>query len=110
MDVKVTPFDAAEFLDRDSSKEYLINDALRSGDARYVAAAIGAVARASGGLSFLERRTGIKRQTLNKAFSNKGNPTLETLMIVLPAMGLKLQVGRLEAAGAETAAPQPQFA
>ena len=52
---------------------------------------IGAVARARG-LTNLERATGIKRQTLNKSFSLKGNPTLETLLTVLGALGLRLEI------------------
>jgi probable addiction module antidote protein len=46
----------------------------------------------------MERQTGIKRQTLNKALSTKGNPTLETLVPVLKALNLQLDVRELEAA------------
>jgi len=87
------PFDAAEYLkDDEEGQLYLLRDAMESGEAAYIAHAVGAVARSRGGLSQLERATGIKRQTLNKALSNKGNPTLETLIPILKALGLKLTV------------------
>lgn len=92
MTIDTIPFDAAERLERDSSKLFLINDALQSGNSGYIASAIGAVARASGGLTFLERMTGIKRQTLNKSLGKDGNPTLATLVSVLNALHLQLQV------------------
>jgi probable addiction module antidote protein len=87
--LEVRDFDAADYLGRESSQIYLLRDAVESGNAHYLATAIGAVARARG-LSQLARETGIKRQTLNKSFGPHGNPTLETLMAVLPALGLEI--------------------
>lgn len=87
----IRPFDIADYLERDSSQVSLLRDALASGHAGYIANAIGAVARARG-LTAMERETGIKRQTLNKSLSLKGNPTLETLLAVLGALGLKLEI------------------
>lgn len=87
------PFDAAEHLKCDEEAQiFLIRDAINSGHVGYIANAIGAVARARGGLSSLERATGMKRQTLNKALGPNGNPTLETLLPVLSALGLRLAV------------------
>ncbi|WP_293980065.1 addiction module antidote protein [Sphingobium sp.] len=40
----------------------------------------------------LANETGIKRQALYRAFSDKGNPTLETVLKVLPALGLRMRV------------------
>lgn len=84
-------FDPAEYLDNEGQGE-LLDDAIASGDAAYVAHAIGTIARAKGGLLNLERRTGIKRQTLAKSLGKSGNPTLETLLPVLKALGLKLSI------------------
>lgn len=92
-DIAFSPFDPADYLERDSSQIYLLHDAFASGHPAYIADAIGAVARARArGLSGLERQTGIKRQTLNKSLSLKGNPTLETLVTVLRALGLRLEI------------------
>jgi putative addiction module killer protein/probable addiction module antidote protein len=91
-DLKITPFDAADYIRGDDETQiYLLRNALESGHPGYIASALGAVARARG-LSALQRETGIKRQTLNKSLSLKGNPTLETLTTVLKALGLRLEI------------------
>jgi putative addiction module killer protein/probable addiction module antidote protein len=90
-ELKLSPFDPADYLERESSQLYLLRSALADGHPGYIATAIGAVARARG-LTNLQRATGIKRQTLNKSFSLKGNPTLETLVTVLGALGLRLEI------------------
>jgi probable addiction module antidote protein len=91
-ELKLSPFDAADYIRGDDETQiYLLRNALASGHAGYIASALGAVARARG-LSNLERATGRKRQTLNKSLSLKGNPTLGTLVTVLGALGLRLEV------------------
>ena len=92
MAIETRRFDAAEYLNDEESQTFLLNDAIESGDAAYVAHALGVIARARGGLLLLERRTGIKRQTLNKSFGPNGNPTLGTLLPVLRALGLRMRV------------------
>lgn len=91
------PFDAAEYLTDSASQADLINDALASGHAGYIANALGVVARARG-MADVAERTGLKRQTLYKALSEGGNPTLETMAKVLAAMDLKLSVQPVDAA------------
>jgi putative addiction module killer protein/probable addiction module antidote protein len=92
-ELRLSPFDAADYLKRESSQIYILRNAFASGHPAYIANAIGAVARARArGLTGLERKTGIKRQTLNKSLSLKGNPTLETMMTVLGALGLRLEI------------------
>jgi putative addiction module killer protein/probable addiction module antidote protein len=91
-DITFEPFDAADYIRGDDDAQiYLLRNALASGHYAYIANALGAVARARG-LSNLERATGIKRQTLNKSLSRKGNPTLATLVTVLGALGLRLEI------------------
>jgi probable addiction module antidote protein len=97
MATKIKAVDTSTLFNSDEDQIHLIRDALASGDAHYVAHSIGVVARARG-LTDVERETGIKRQTLNKALSTKGNPTLETLLPVLKALNLQLEVRELEAA------------
>lgn len=96
-DFGVTPFDAADYLSSEEAQIAFLNDALASGHGATIANAIGAVARAksrANGMGELARVTGIKRQTLNKSLSMKGNPTVETLMPVLSALGLRMKVER----------------
>jgi probable addiction module antidote protein len=97
MATSIKRVDTSTLFKTDEDQIHLIRDALASGDAHYIAHAVGVVSRAQG-LSEMERKTGIKRQTLNKALSTKGNPTLETLLPVLKALNLQLEVRELEAA------------
>jgi probable addiction module antidote protein len=93
MAIELTRFDAAAHLaDEDSQAEFL-SEALATGDAGYIAHAIGVVARARG-MSGLAADTGFKRQQLYRALSEDGNPTLETLTKVIKALGLRLAVVR----------------
>jgi probable addiction module antidote protein len=59
--------------------------------------------RSKGGMLQLERLTGIKRQTLNKSLGPDGNPTLETLVPVLKALGIRLRVEHVSAQERELA-------
>lgn len=90
MTIELSRFDPAEHLDAEDQAE-LLADALATGDYHVIAGAIGIVARARG-MSKLEQDTGIKRQALYRALSQDGNPTLETMMKVLPALGLKMRI------------------
>jgi len=53
---------------------------------------IRAVAEAYGGLGAVAAQAGISRESLYRALSPKGNPTLKTLVAVLKTMGLRLSV------------------
>jgi probable addiction module antidote protein len=68
----------------------LLNDAFESGHAEYIASTLGIAAR-SEGMTKLARKSGVNRQALYTALSKDGNPTLETLLKVLSAMGIKLK-------------------
>jgi probable addiction module antidote protein len=54
--------------------------------------ALRAVAEAYGGLGAVAEQAGISRESLYRALSPKGNPTLKTLVAVLKTMGLRLSV------------------
>jgi probable addiction module antidote protein len=89
MAIKTKPFDAAKHFPDDASQIDVITDALASGHAGYIAAALGTVARARG-MTAVAGDTGLSRQALHKALSEDGNPTLGTVMKVLDALGLQL--------------------
>jgi probable addiction module antidote protein len=91
MAIELTRFDAAEHLTEAEDRAELLADALATGDASVIAAAIGIVARAHG-MTELSRETGMKRQQLYRAFGPEGNPTLETIVKVLPALGLRMRI------------------
>lgn len=100
MTIQTRPFDAAAYLNGPEDEADLLSDAVMDGDPRYMAAALGAVARSHGGMSELARTTGLHRQTLQKALSERGNPTLDTVLKVLDALGLKMTIERREMADA----------
>lgn len=82
-------FDPAEHLDDQQSQAELLADALASGNAGYVANALGIIARARG-MSDLARATGLGRQSLYAALSPDGNPTLDTVLKVAKALDIDL--------------------
>lgn len=52
------------------------------------------------GMAQVAERAGIQRESLYRALSPKGNPTLKTLVAVLAAAGLKLAITRRDEAHA----------
>ena len=91
-----TEFDPAEYLDTPEAIVEFMNDALETGDAGYIAKALGVVARAKG-MTQLSRDTGLSREQLYRSFSAKGNPTLKTFLTVMKALGIDM-TARLHAA------------
>ncbi len=61
-------------------------------------AALRQIAEAFQGMADVAERAGIKRESLYRALSPNGNPTIKTLLAVTKAVGLKLSVHRSAAA------------
>ena len=99
MPLDTSPFDAATYLDRPEAQAELREDAFRSGEASYIAAALGVIARARG-MSEVAREAGITREALYRTLSADGDPKLSTLLGVVRALGLQLR------AEAEPVVPQ----
>lgn len=81
--------------DRELAVEYLkaAMESLEDPDDRAAGLlALRTVAEAYGGLGAVAAEAGISRESLYRALSPKGNPTLKTLLAVLNAVGLKLSV------------------
>lgn len=91
MAIELTRFDAAEHLTDPEDQAELIADAIESGDAGYVAHALGVIARARG-MSEVAREVGVNRQALYRALSKDGNPTLETMLRVMKALHLRMKI------------------
>lgn len=103
--IDLLPYDSVEyFREHPDAQEELLADAVAEGHAGYLAHAIGIIARARG-MTDMQEKTGMKRQALYRAFSESGNPTLETLLKMLEALDLKLKI---EPARAES--PKPELA
>jgi probable addiction module antidote protein len=86
---RTLPFDAARYLKSPESQAELLSDAFANGDARYIATALGVVARARG-MTKVAREAGVTREALYKALSEEGDPQLTTLPGVLNALGIRL--------------------
>ena len=87
--------------DRELAVEYL-RSALESvdnpDDRAGALLALRTVAEAYGGLGAVAVQAGISRESLYKALSAKGNPTLKTILAVLKAVGMRLSVEPQETA------------
>ena len=89
MTLETVPFDAAVFHGDAQSQQELVADAFDSGDAHYIAHALGIVARARG-MTQVAKDAGVTREALYRALSQEGDPRLSTLLGVLKALGLSL--------------------
>ena len=89
MTIETIPFDAAKYLGDPEAEAVFLQDALETGDAGYIAHALGVIVRARG-LSHVARDAGLSREALYKALSPAGNPTLSTLLGVTKALNIRL--------------------
>lgn len=88
-----TRWDSAEHLRTDEDVRMYLEACFDEAgdDAAFLAHAFGMVARARGMMQ-LARETGLSREALYRSLSEEGNPTLDTLLKVTRALGLKLTV------------------
>ena len=83
MTLKTFPFDVADYF-------------LKDEDPRYMAKALGAIARARGGITELSLKTGIPAEALFLALSVPGNLDLRTTLRVIPGLGMRLSTSSLD--------------
>jgi len=85
-------YDSADYLDNEDEILLYLNETARTSNSpKRIAHALGVAARARvRNMSQLARDTGISREGLYKALSDKGNPSLETVLQVSRALGLRL--------------------
>lgn len=91
MTLETKPWDAAEALNSPADIAAYLDAYLEDGTPEELLRAINTIAR-SRGMTELARETGISREALYRAFSDTGNPTLDTLLRVLKALGVRLAV------------------
>lgn len=87
MNEKLANYDPAAALVDKESIALFMTEAFETGDAGYVAHALGVVARAEG-MSEIARKTGLSREQLYRTLSENGNPTLKTTLAVMKALGV----------------------
>ena len=93
--MKTTKFDPAEYLTSPQAQAELVSEAFESGDPKFIAHALGTVARARG-MTDVSRESGVSREALYRALSQEGDPRLSTLTSVLPALGFGLEAKVLQ--------------
>jgi len=85
------PWDAARYLESAEDVAAYLDAALEEDDPSLLAAALGDVARAKG-MGEIARDTGLGRESLYKALSDRGNPEFGTVLKVVHSLGLRLRV------------------
>ena len=86
---EIHDFDPAEMLQSEQAIEVFLTDAFETGNAGHIASALGVVARAKG-MTEIARKTGLAREQLYRSLSENGNPTLETTLAVMKALGFEM--------------------
>ena len=91
--IKTRPFDVADYLRTPEDIAAYLDAWLEEApeDAAGIARALGVIARAKG-MGQVARDAGVSRESLYRALSTKGNPTLATVLKVTKALGVKLHV------------------
>ncbi|WP_257162552.1 addiction module antidote protein [Corynebacterium cystitidis] len=91
MGVKISTWDASEYLETKEDIAAYLNAALEDGDPALWQDALGDVAKARG-MTAIAREAGVGRESLYKSLSENGNPSWQTVTKVLAALGLKVEV------------------
>ena len=87
-----SPYDVASHLRTPEEMAAYLEASIEEadGDAAFIAKALGDIARAKG-MSQVACDAGLSRESLYKALSGERNPTLDTVLRVVGALGLKLR-------------------
>src|SRR5271165_4103395 len=88
-------FDAARYLDNETSIAAFLTDILEANDAALLASALGDIARARG-MTEIAKSAGITREALYKALRPDSAPRFETVSRVCAALGVRLVAQPIE--------------
>jgi probable addiction module antidote protein len=89
METVLSTYDPAAALVGVDEMAFFMADAFETGDAAYIAKAVGVVARAKG-MAQIATETGLSREQLYRSFGDDGNPTLKTMLAVLKSLKIDL--------------------
>lgn len=83
-------YEVAEFLETPEEMAAYLEACIEEseGDAAFISKAFGDIARAKG-MTQIARETGLSRESLYKALSGDRSPSLDTILKVVAALGLK---------------------
>jgi probable addiction module antidote protein len=90
---KTSPFDVSDYLRTPKDMAAYLEAWLEEApdDAAGIARALGDIARAKG-MGQIAKRAGVSRESLYRALSSKGNPSLATVLKVTKALGVRLHI------------------
>lgn len=91
MTIKVSRWDASEYLETQEDMLAYLNEAAATGDAALLQAALGDVAKARG-MTQIAEAAGVGRESLYKSLSESGNPSFRTISRVVHALGGTLTI------------------
>jgi probable addiction module antidote protein len=88
----LSPFDAADYLRTPEEITAFLEAVFEDydGDTRVIVKALGVAARAQG-MQSIAKATGLSREGLYQALSGKGNPSFDTMLKVMGAIGVELR-------------------
>jgi probable addiction module antidote protein len=96
--MKTAAFKTFDYLKTQKDIIAYLNVALEDGEPAVLLAALRNVAQARGGMAALAKSAGVSRESLYRTLSRRGNFRIDTIMELLLALGLRLMIGRDEAA------------
>ncbi|MEI7786259.1 MAG: addiction module antidote protein [Betaproteobacteria bacterium] len=99
--LKLKKWNSAQYLKTEEDMALYLDACLQEAgdDAAFIAKALGHIARAKG-MSQVAREAGLGRESLYKALSGEGNPSLATILKVTAALGIQLHAQPLQARSA----------
>ncbi|WP_028223211.1 addiction module antidote protein [Paraburkholderia oxyphila] len=87
--IKVTPFDASEYLDDEETIASYISSAMEADDQDVLLLALADVAKARG-MAKVAADAGLGRESLYKTLKPGASPKFETVAKIMHALGIKL--------------------
>jgi len=93
--VKVSKFDAADYLKTPVAIAAYLTEAFETNDAAYICTALDTVARAKG-MTEVSKATGLSRESLYKTFKETAKPEFDTVRKVMGSFGVKLVAEPIE--------------
>lgn len=90
-DVQVYNFDPTECLTTPKACAVWLDEAIATGDPKFVARSLGLIAKRIG-MGKVAGLSGVNRQALYRALSGEREPRIGTVMAVLEALGMRMHV------------------
>ena len=101
-DVQVSDYDPTACLTSPEACAVWLDEAIATGDPKFVAYSLGLVAKKVG-MGKVSGLSKVNRQALYRALSGEREPRIGTVMAVLNALGMRMRVSLIDEATGETA-------